>query len=89
MDETYIHSLHTHQKGWSDQSDKGLLKPISKGHRIIILNAGGENGFVPGSYARWKSTCNTGDYHKEMNFENYEKWVRTRLLRNYPQAVLQ
>lgn len=84
MDETYIHSCHTKQKGWSDQSDKGLLKPNSKGPRLIILNAGGENGFVPGAYARWKSTTTSGDYHNDMNYENYEKWIKNQLLPNVP-----
>jgi hypothetical protein len=80
MDENYINSSHTHQKGWSDNSNERFFKPISKGLRLIIINAGGENGFVPGAYARWKSNSHTGDYHHEMNFENYEKWVRTQLV---------
>lgn len=45
-DETYIHSSHTHSKGWSDDSPKELRKPISKGQRLIIVHAGGEEGFV-------------------------------------------
>jgi transposase len=80
MDENYINSSHTHQKGLGDNSNEGLFKPISKGLRLIIINAGGENGFVPGAYARWKLNSNTDDYHHEMNFENYEKWVRTQLV---------
>lgn len=26
----------------------------------------------------------SGDYHDDMNFENYEKWIRTQLLPNLP-----
>lgn len=84
MDETYIHSSHTREKGWSDGSNKGLNKPISKGSRLIILNAGGENGFVANAYVRWKSSCSTGDYHNEMNFDNYKKWVQEKLVPNLP-----
>ena len=84
MDESYIHSSHTHQKGWSDESNDGLKKPVSKGLRLIIVNAGGENGFVPNAYTRWKSNCSTGDYHNDMNFENYEKWVTEKLIPNLP-----
>jgi hypothetical protein len=72
MDKTYLHSSHTHQKGWSDNSNEGLRKPISKGNRLIIINAGGEIAFVPRAYARWKSNSSTGDYHEEMNYENFE-----------------
>lgn len=46
-DETYIHSSHTQDKGWFDDSSKGIRKPISKGQRLIIVHAGGENGFIP------------------------------------------
>lgn len=38
-DETYIHSSHVRDKGWYDESCKGLKKPISKGQRLIIAHA--------------------------------------------------
>jgi hypothetical protein len=74
---TLIRHIHI-KKEWN--SNEGLFKPISKGLLLIIINAVGENGFVPGAYARWKSNSNTDDYHHDMNFENYEKWVRTQLV---------
>jgi hypothetical protein len=46
-------------KAWSDSSNEGLKKNISKGEMLIILNAGGDNGFVPGTYVRWKSAYKT------------------------------
>lgn len=45
-DETYIHSGHTKDKGWYDESMRGLKTPISKGQRLIIIHAGGEKGFI-------------------------------------------
>lgn len=54
-DETYIHSSHTQPYSWSDSSDKMLRKPISKGKRLIIVHAGGENGFVPNALLIFKS----------------------------------
>lgn len=54
-DETYIHSSHTHNKGWYDESLKGLQKPISKGQRLIIVHAGGETGFVQNGLLIFKS----------------------------------
>lgn len=71
-DETYIHS-----------SNECLKKPIGKGARLIIVHAGGENGFVPEAYVRWKSNS-TGDYHNEMNYENYKKWIQEKLIPNLP-----
>jgi hypothetical protein len=37
-------------KAWNDSSNEGLKKNISKGEMLIILNAGGDNGFVPETY---------------------------------------
>lgn len=54
-DETYIHSSHVQDKGWYDASAKGLKKPISKGQRLIIVHAGGENGFVKDGLLIFKS----------------------------------
>lgn len=85
MDETYIHSSHTSSYGWSDDTIQGLLSPISKGKRLIIVHAGGEQGFVPNAYIRFKSHQTTGDYHSDMNYANYEKWLKERLIPNLPQ----
>lgn len=84
MDESYIHTSHVNGKGWSDSSNAGIKKPISKGQRLIIAHAGSENGFIPGALLTYKSTDTTGDYHKEMNSENYEKWLRNQLIPNLP-----
>lgn len=84
MDETYVHSTHTHEKGWNDETTDGLQKPVSKGSRLIIVNAGGEDGFVKNAYIRWKSTSNSGDYHNEMNYELYKKWATEKLIPNLP-----
>ncbi|CAH1972155.1 unnamed protein product [Acanthoscelides obtectus] len=35
MDETYIHSSHTHEKSWSDNTNEGLDRPVSEGHLIV------------------------------------------------------
>lgn len=86
MDETYIHSSHAQKKGWvqQDETTPGLRIPVSKGSTLIILHAGGEMGFIPGSLTIRKFSQSTGDYHNEMNFNNYSKWLRERLLPNLP-----
>lgn len=84
MDESYIHTTHTKEKTWSDHKQMGVKKPISKGQRLIIVHAGNEKGFVPGAFLTYKSTDTTGDYHKEMNNDNYEKWLVNQLIPNIP-----
>jgi transposase len=50
----------------------------------VIVHAGSEAGFVPNALAMFKSGSKSGDYHDDMNFENYQKWLRTQLIPNLP-----
>lgn len=84
LDETYIHSGHTKSKSWSDNSNNGLFSNISKGPRLVIVHAGGAEGFIPNGLLIFKSGTRSGDYHDEMNGTNYEKWVKEKLLPNLP-----
>ncbi|XP_072400882.1 uncharacterized protein [Diabrotica undecimpunctata] len=83
-DETYLLTSHIAKNNWCDTSNNGLKKPVSKGQRLIIVGAGNEQGFVPGSYVRWKSTSKSGDYHDDMNYANFKKWLEENLLCNLP-----
>jgi len=40
IDETYIHSSHTTSYACDDVSGAGLKAPVSKGRRLIIVDAG-------------------------------------------------
>lgn len=84
VDETYVHSSHTTRHSWSDDKNKGLLAPVSKGKRAIIVHAGGDNGFIPNALLIFKSGTKSSDYHNDMNFENFEKWLRNKLIPNLP-----
>jgi hypothetical protein len=55
MDETYIHASHTSSFVWSDDALHALLAPASKGQRLIMVHAGGEQDFIPNAYIRFKS----------------------------------
>lgn len=83
-DETYVHSSHTQPHGWTDNSTSGLHTPISKGQYGIIVHAGTEKGFIDNSLLIFKSGQKSGDYHDAMNFNNYEKWLRQKLIPNLP-----
>jgi hypothetical protein len=72
VDKTDIHSSHSVPKCWQDKTT-GLLVPFGKGGRIIILQACGKIGFVPGSLLVFKAKSFTGDYHSQMNTENFQK----------------
>ena len=84
MDESYILSSHTPKKSWSDDSSEGLLAPVSRTERLIIIHAGGESGFVPGALLMWKANQASGDYHHQMNKDNYEKWMKEKVIPNLP-----
>lgn len=86
IDETYIDSSHSQSKGWGvKKPDKSSLKkPVSKGSRTIILHAGGKMGFITNCLTMWKSRVVSGDYHHNMNFTNFSKWLREKLIPNLP-----
>lgn len=84
LDESYLHSGHTSSKNWTDESTKGLFANISKGSRLIMVHAGGDMGFIPNALLMFKSGMKTGDYHSEMNSENYGKWLEQQLIPNLP-----
>lgn len=84
LDETYVLSSHCSTKSWSDSSIEGLHVPINKGDRLIIIHAGGEIGFIPNALLTWKASSKSGDYHANMNTDNFLKWVREKLIRNLP-----
>lgn len=61
-----------------------MLSHIGKGPRLIIVHAGGQAGFVEGALLIFKSKSKTGDYHHDMNFVNFNKWTKEKLLPNLP-----
>lgn len=83
-DESYVDSSHTNPKAWTDGTSKGLKQPISKGQRVVIVHAGSEAGFIPNALLTFKAGTKSGDYHDNMNYQNYEKWLRTQLMPNLP-----
>lgn len=82
LDETYIHSSHTTGKCWQGEGVEGVLEPVSKGQRYIIVHAGGNTGFVENALLVFKSNTKSGDYHDEMNSKNFKKWLIEKLLPN-------
>ncbi|XP_065908182.1 uncharacterized protein [Dysidea avara] len=67
----------------------GVSKPSDKGEHLIILHAGGKDGWIP--CCDWVFKAEKGsaaDYHQEMNAENFERWFQERLLPALPANCL-
>ncbi|PSN39728.1 hypothetical protein C0J52_20669 [Blattella germanica] len=43
----------------------------SAGQRMIVVHAGGDMGFIPDAYFMYRAKSKCGDYHNEMNNDNY------------------
>jgi hypothetical protein len=84
LDETYIHQNLSTNKRWDDATNESQMNPISHGSRYIIVHAGDEEGFLQGAGLVFKSGLKTGDYHDDMNGDNYSRWVITQLIPNLP-----
>ena len=64
-------------KAWQSEST-GLNQPLSRGDRIIVLQAGTSKGFINGAQLVFDANSSTGDYHKETNLEYFMKWLQTQ-----------
>lgn len=83
LDETWYDTHDVITRGWVDDSKKCRLDtPVARGKRIIILAAGNERGFIPGTFVL--STKNirdsSADYHDDMNHQVFEDWLKNYLL---------
>jgi len=99
MDETWINAGHTMAKVWRDKSitstrdafnrglSCGLKDPNGKGKRLIIVHIGSNDGFVPNGLFVLVSS-KTGDYHKDMNSEVFESWLKDILPELEPDSVI-
>jgi hypothetical protein len=88
LDEAWIHPTYTVSKCWQDSKTEGVMKNDSAGQQWIIVHADSERGFVPGAYLIFKSKTKSEDYHDEMKFKNFLRWVREMLLPNLPPNCL-
>ena len=54
--------------------------PSGKGQRLIILHAGGVDGWVEEEDLAFRSKTNSTDYHDEINSKHYMEWMSQQLL---------
>lgn len=82
LDETFIHKNLTSDQMIVCQNNlpNGLKIPIGKGARYSIIHAGSKDGLVPNAELIL--------VNKELNGENFEKWISEQLLLNIPKQSI-
>ena len=90
IDKTWIDTACCSKRCWQGPSTGGLVQPVSKAQRLIVVNACSKDGFLPGAQLIYNASCSTGDYHSEMNGANFMKWAQQQLLPNldFPSAIV-
>jgi len=85
LDESYINKNHSNDNTWYFKEDGIIIgKPTGKGDRLIIVDAITKNGWVPNARLVFKASKKTGDYHANMNWDNFSSWFQEKLLKNIP-----
>lgn len=82
LDETYVHRNYKPKKSWQGPSTSGAIENVSTGKRYIIVHAGSEKGPVPNSLLVFSTKSKNADYHHDMNAENFNKWLKEKLIPN-------
>jgi len=89
LDESYINKNHSNDNTWYFEEDGIIIgKPTGKGDRLIIVNAITKDGWVPNAKIVFKASKKTGDYHANMNWDNFSEWFQEKLLKNIPKNSL-
>ena len=89
VDETFVNVNHSTSRTWySIEDGPWVQKPAGKGPRLIIVDAITSAGWVPGARLVFPAKRRTGDYHGQMNLENFRKWFSESLLPNMPARSL-
>ena len=89
LDESYINKNHSNDNTWYFEEDGIIIgKPTGKGDRLIIVDAITKDGWVPNARLVFKASKKTGDYHANMNWDNFSEWFQEKLLKNIPENSL-
>ncbi|MCP4755619.1 MAG: hypothetical protein GY866_32550 [Proteobacteria bacterium] len=85
LDETFVNKNHSSRFTWYLNEDGPWVnKPSGKGPRFIIVHAVTKDGWVDGAELVFQAKKRTGDYHGQMNWDNFSKWFVDQLLPNIP-----
>ncbi|XP_048006813.1 uncharacterized protein LOC125242146 [Leguminivora glycinivorella] len=67
------------------KNENGTAQKRSKGIRVIIIHAGGSQGFVQNACLIYEANPKTDE---SMNFKKYKKWLTNQLLPNLPENAV-
>lgn len=85
LDETYVNKNHSCRFTWYLDEDGPLVnKPSGVGPRLILVHAITKDGWIEGAELVFEAKKRTGDYHGQMNWDNFSKWFEFQLLPNIP-----
>ena len=85
LDETYVNKNHSPRFTWFlDEDGPWVNKPSGVGPRLIITHAITEAGWIDGAELVFQAKKSSGDYHGQMNWENFSLWFTSQLLPNIP-----
>ena len=85
LDESYVNVNHSTERTWYfAEEGPWVQKPSGKGPRLILVHAIAAEGWVDGAKLVFQAKKRTGDYHGQMNFENFRKWFVESLLPRIP-----
>ena len=89
LDESYVNVNHSSERTWYfAEEGPWVQKPSGKGPRLILVHAIMAEGWVEGAKLVFQAKKRTGDYHGQMNFENFRKWFVESLLPRIPARSL-
>ena len=89
LDESYVKVNHSTPRTWYfAAAGPWVHKPSGKGPRVIIVHAMTTAGWVAGAQLVFQAKRHTGDYHGQMDCENFRRWFRDGLLPHLPAASL-
>lgn len=87
LDESYVNVNHSSPCTWYfAEEGPWVQKPSGKGIRLILVHAMTSTGWIPGAQLVFQAKSSTGDYHGQMNFENFRRWFVKQLLPHLPPA---
>ena len=85
--ESYINVNQATPRTWYCAEDGPWgPKPSGKGPRFIIVHAMTTAGWVQGAQLVFQAKRRTGDYHGQMDFENFRRWFWRSFLPPMPAA---
>ena len=85
LDESYINEHHVFEKEWQSVDIKRNV-PSGKGRRLIIAHCGSsDKGLIPNGALIFKSKSNDehGDYHKDMDSVEFNKWIKNKVVPSF------